>query len=142
MRTTRDRIRHAISFELIALLIITPLGAWIFGVEMHAMGVIAIAGAALATFWNYLYNLIFDKLMLRAKGHTRKTPVLRVFHAVAFEAGLLALMLPFIAWHLGVDLWTALLMDAAFAGFFLVYAFVFNWLYDLIFPIPEPAAAN
>ena len=26
-------------------------------------------------------------------------------------------------------------MDVAFAGFFLVYAFVFNWAYDVVFPV-------
>ncbi|MFU8883570.1 MAG: chlorhexidine efflux transporter [Rhodobacterales bacterium] len=42
------------------------------------------------------------------------------------------------ALYLGVGLWAALIMDLAFAGFYLVYAFVFNRLYDLIFPIPRP----
>jgi uncharacterized membrane protein len=27
-------------------------------------------------------------------------------------------------------------MDAAFAGFYLIYAFCFNWAYDVIFPLP------
>jgi uncharacterized membrane protein len=43
--------------------------------------------------------------------------------------------MPFIAWYLGVSLLTAFWMDAAFSVFYLVYAFVFNWAYDLIFPI-------
>lgn len=29
-------------------------------------------------------------------------------------------------------------MDVSFALFYLVYAFVFNWAYDWIFPIPHP----
>ena len=33
------------------------------------------------------------------------------------------------------SLLTAFWMDAAFSVFYLVYAFVFNWAYDLIFPI-------
>ena len=31
------------------------------------------------------------------------------------------------------------MMDLGFAGFYLVYAFVFNWAYDVVFPIPEPS---
>ena len=27
-------------------------------------------------------------------------------------------------------------MDIAISGFFLVYAFVFNWAYDVVFPMP------
>ncbi len=142
MRGTADRIRHAVSFEVIGLLAITPLGAWVFAMEMHAIGVVALVGATLATLWNYLFNLGFDRAMMRWVGHTRKWPLLRVFHALLFEAGLLAVLLPFIAWYLQIGLWTALLMDLGFAGFYLIYAFVFNWAYDAIFPVPMGALAD
>lgn len=142
MRKTADRIRHAVSFEIIGILLIVPLGSWAFSMEMHAIGVVAIVGATLATLWNYLYNLGFDWLMQRRLGHTRKWPSLRVFHALLFEAGLLTVLLPFIAWYLQISLWTALVMDLGFAGFYLVYAFVYNWAYDVVFPIPEASAAD
>ena len=142
MRGTADRIRHAVSFEVIGLLAITPLGAWVFAMKMHAIGVVALVGATLATLWNYLFNLGFDRAMMRWVGHTRKWPLLRVFHALLFEAGLLAVLLPFIAWYLQIGLWTALLMDLGFAGFYLIYAFVFNWAYDAIFPVPMGALAD
>ncbi len=32
-------------------------------------------------------------------------------------------------------------MDIAMATFYLIYAFVFNWVYDQVFPIPNTAAA-
>ena len=28
-------------------------------------------------------------------------------------------------------------MDVSFAAFYVVYAFVFNWAYDRLFPLPE-----
>lgn len=136
MRTTRDRIRHAISFEIIGLILITPLGAWTFGMPLHDIGVVAIVGATIATAWNYLFNLMFDRAMLRATGAVAKTLLVRVLHAVLFEVGLLALLMPFIAWQLGISLLDALVMDLGFAGFYLVYAFVFNWAYDVVFPVP------
>ncbi|MCL4676173.1 MAG: PACE efflux transporter [Pararhodobacter sp.] len=136
MRTTKDRIRHALSFEIIGLALVTPLGAVAFDSPLDAIGVVAVAGATLATAWNYLYNLGFDHLMQRWRGHTRKTPLLRVFHAILFEAGLLIVLLPFIAWYLNLALIDALLMDISFAAFYLVYAFAFNWAYDLVFPLP------
>lgn len=136
MRTTLDRIRHTICFELLGLLIVTPLGAWLFDLAMADMGVIAIVSATIATCWNYLYNLAFDHAMLRWRGKVAKTLVIRVFHAVMFEASLLVLLLPFIAWHLGIGLVQAFWMDISFASFYLVYAFVFNWAYDVVFPIP------
>ncbi len=142
MRSTADRIRHAVSFEVIGLLAVIPLGSWVFGLEMHAIGVVALVSATLATLWNYVFNLGFDRMMMRWVGHTRKWPMLRVGHAVLFEVGLLAVLLPFIAWYLQIGLWTALVMDLGFAGFYLVYAFVFNWAYDLIFPIPIEVVAD
>lgn len=137
MRTTLDRIRHALAFEIIGLLLLTPLGAWVFAVPMSDMGVVALVGATLATGWNYLYNLGFDHVLRRLRGSTLKTWRLRLLHAVLFEAGLLAVLLPFIAWYLQIGLWQALLMDLGVAGFYLVYAFVFNWGYDRMFPLPE-----
>ena len=53
-----------------------------------------------------------------------------------FEGGLLIVLLPFIAWYLGIGLLEAFYLDVSFTLFYLVYTFVFNWLYDLIFPIP------
>ncbi|EHL95318.1 bacterial Transmembrane Pair family protein [Acetobacteraceae bacterium AT-5844] len=145
MRTTRDRIRHAISFEIIGLAIIIPFGTWLFGVQMSQMGVIGIGSATAATVWNYIYNLGFDHAMQRMVGHTRKSLPLRVAHAILFEAGLLVILLPPIAWYLGIGLMQAFVMDIAIAIFYVIYAFVFNLLYDRIFPIPtqprEAAAA-
>jgi uncharacterized membrane protein len=142
MRGVADRIRHAVCFEVIGLILVTPLGAWVFGKPMFDIGVLALVCATIATVWNYIYNLGFDLLMRRVLGHTRKSPVLRVFHAVLFEGGLLVVLMPLIAWYLGVTLWEAFMMDLSFAAFYLVYAFVYNWAYDVIFPIPEPQAGQ
>ncbi|SOE08717.1 uncharacterized membrane protein [Hoeflea halophila] len=137
MRTAKDRLRHALSFEIIALFIVIPAGAWMFSKPLGDIGIVAVVSATIATGWNYLYNLIFDHALLRISGSVKKTVGLRVFHAVLFEAGLLLVLLPFIAWYLGIGLIEALLMDISFAVFYLVYAFVFNWLYDVVFPIPS-----
>lgn len=137
MRTAKDRIRHAVSFEIIGLIIVTPLGVWAFDTPVHDIGFVAIVSATIATFWNYLYNLLFDHAMLRIAGSVQKTVAVRILHAVLFEAGLLVVLMPFIAWYLEVSLMQAFLMDVAFALFYLVYAFIFNWAYDLIFPDPS-----
>jgi len=136
MRNTADRIRHALSFEVLALLIVTPLASWIFGFAMLDIGVLAVAASTLATLWNYVYNLIFDRAMLRLVGRVQKTLRDRVVHAVLFELGLLIVLIPIIAWYLNIGLWQAFVMDASFSLFYLVYAFAFNWAYDAIFPIP------
>ena len=142
MRTTADRIRHALSFEIIGLMIVTPLGGVLFGVPMVDMGVIGFVCAVIATLWNYVFNLGFDLVLRRLTGGTRKSLRLRVLHAIVFEIGLLSMLLPFIAWYVGVGLLQAFTMDIAVAAFYMGYAFVFNWAYDRLFPLPEWHAAG
>jgi len=144
MRKTSDRIRHAISFEIIGLALITPLGAFVFNQPMHAIGILGIVAATIATVWNFVYNIGFDHAMLRLRGSVQKSLPIRVLHAFLFEFGLLAALLPIVAWYLHLSLWEAFLMDISFALFYLVYAFLFNLAYDRVFPVPakpQPAMA-
>ncbi|MFD1009274.1 PACE efflux transporter [Oceanisphaera ostreae] len=139
MRTTGDRIRHTLGFEIIGLLIFAPLATVAFGYNMFEMGTMAVVGSIVATVWNYIYNLLFDHAMLRLRGSVRKTTLIRVFHACLFEGGLLLFFLPIIAWYLAISLWDAFTMGMAMSVFYLVYAFVYNLIYDKVFPVPEPA---
>lgn len=137
MRSFWDRVRHAVSFEIIGLIVITPLGAWAFGFPLHEFGLVALVSATIATMWNFAFNWMFDLALKRRTGTTAKSDLVRVYHAVLFEVGLLALLMPFIAWYLGISLWQALLMDLSFALFYMAYAYAFNWSYDRLFPLPE-----
>lgn len=137
MRRLPDRIRHVVSFEVIGLALVTPLGALLFDQPMVDIGVLSAIIAVLATLWNLGYNYLFDIVMRSVAGTTAKGAALRVFHAVLFEVGLLCVLLPFIAAYLGISLWQALMMDISFAIFYMAYAFLFNWVYDRIFPLPE-----
>ena len=142
MRSTADRIRQAVSFELIGILIVTPLFAWGFNHSMGDMGILVVLGATAATIWNYLFNLGFDHLLNWRRGDVRKTLPLRVVHAVLFEATLLVLLLPLFAWWLNVSLAAALVMEVSFAAFYMVYAFVFTWGYDILSPPQQTGRAS
>lgn len=139
LRSRRDRVRHAVLFEILALLLVAPLGGLVFGIEAGHFGVVAVVSTLLAMSWNYVYNLGFDHALLALGKPLHKTLVARLIHALLFEAGLLLFLVPFIAWYLAVPLWEALVMDLALAGFYLCYALVFNWGYDRIFPLPVAA---
>lgn len=137
MRSPLDRLRHALIFEILALALIVPLGAVAFGIPMHDFGVVGLVSATLATLWNIVYNYAFDVALRHLTDTTKKTGVIRVLHAVLFEIGLLAVLMPFIAWYLGISLWQALVMDLTLALFYIIYALGFNWAYDRVFPLPE-----
>jgi len=143
MRSFGDRVQHAVLFELIGLAMFTPLAAIVFNQPIAHMGVIGVVGATVATLWNFIYNLGFDQALMRLRGKVQKTINIRIIHAVLFEAGLVLILIPFIAWYLQITLVAALLMDIAVVTFYLVYAFVFNIAYDWVFPIkasPQPHA--
>ena len=135
MRTARDRLRHAILFELIALLIAAPLGSLLFAIPLGHFGVVAAGSTTIAMGWNYVYNLIFDHALVRLGRSLHKTFAVRVLHSLLFEGGLVCLLVPFIAWYLGVPLWQAFVMDISLSVFYLVFAFAFNWGYDIVFPL-------
>lgn len=137
MRSIADRVRHALAFEIIGLVIFIPLFSWLLQKNVSEMGVLGVVSAFTATSWNFIYNWGFDLAMLRWAGTLHKTVAVRVLHSVLFEAGLIVLLIPFIAWYLDISLWTALLMDIAIVVFYLVYAFFFNIAYDRVFPIPD-----
>ena len=63
----------------------------------------------------------------------------RVAHAIGFEGGLAAILVPVFAWWLDVTLWQALWMDLGLLLFFLVYTFAFNWVFDRVFGLPLSA---
>ncbi|WP_417615977.1 PACE efflux transporter [Oceanisphaera sp.] len=142
MRTTGDRIRHTLGFEIIGLLIFAPVATLLFGYNMFEMGIMAVVGSVIATVWNYVYNLLFDHALLRLRNTVHKTTLIRVFHAFLFEGGLLVLFLPMIAWYLSISLWQAFTMGMAMSVFYLCYAFVYNLVYDKVFPVPHPQQAQ
>ena len=135
MRSFPDRVRHTVMFEIIGLALVIPGGAMLFNLPATHMGVIGVGSATVATLWNFVFNLGFDHAMLRFAGHTRKSLGLRVLHALLFEGGLLVLLLPPMAWYLGMGLWQTFVMDLAIVVFYVVYAFLFNLAYDRVFPV-------
>ena len=141
MRTTLDRIRQALAFEILGILIVTPLFAWLFAHPMGDIGALAIISGTLATLWNYIFNLGFDHALLRWRGTARKSLPLRLAHATLFELSFMALLLPVVAWWLDISLLAALVMDLSFAAFYLVYTFVFTCGYDRLYPPEAPQRA-
>ncbi|MGR6834128.1 PACE efflux transporter [Aliivibrio wodanis] len=136
MRSRLDRIRHAILFELIGLVLIVGVLSQ-FGFEMGHVGIMGVVFSVVATGWNYVYNILFDNYMIKRTGSTIKTTMNRVMHSLGFEGGLLILTIPAIAWFLNVSLVEAFILDIGLVVFYLFYAYIYNLAYDKIFPIKD-----
>lgn len=134
------RVVYISLYEVLAIAL-AGLGLMLMsGESLVASGALATATSAVAVVWNLVFNSLFERWEARqpVKGRSVKR---RVAHAVIFEAGLVLMLVPLIAWWLGIGLWQALVMDMALVVFFLVYTFVFNWVFDAVFGLPASARA-
>lgn len=137
MRTFWDRIRHAVMFEVVGLILFIPCSVWLFNHSVMDMGVIGVFSSLAATIWNFIYNLGFDKVLLFFFGYVKKSLKIRVVHTFLFEAGLMLVTLPAIAWYLNISFLNAFIIDVGIMAFYLIFAFLFNIAYDFIFPVKE-----
>jgi uncharacterized membrane protein len=129
-KSITERIFQAVGFELLAILICTPLLAWIMQKPMLEMGAVTVLIALLALAWNVVFNRFFDRLLERL--NVAHNAWVRVVHALLFEGGLIVMGVPLIAWWLSVSLWQAFLLDIGVLLFFLPYTYVYHWGYDVV----------
>lgn len=127
-KSITERFFQAIGFELLAVLLCTPLLAWGMDKPIVDMGVATIAIGLIALGWNVVFNGLFDRLLKRL-GMTQNSWT-RVLHALLFEGGLVAVSVPLIAWWLNISLLQALILDLGVLLFFLPYTYVYHWAYD------------
>jgi len=134
------RVVYVSLYEVLAIAL-AGLGLMLMsGESLLASGALATATSAVAVVWNLVFNSLFERWEARqpVKGRSVQR---RVAHALAFEAGLVLMLVPLIAWWLGIGLWEALVMDLALVVFFLIYTFAFNWAFDEVFGLPASARA-
>ncbi len=61
-RSLVERVIHAIGFEVIAVAICAPVGAWLLDRSILQMGTLAVLLSSIAMLWNIVYNSLFDYL--------------------------------------------------------------------------------
>lgn len=125
---TIERICQAVLFEVLAVTL-SIIGLVIFtNHDTSSLSETMIVIASIAMLWNYCFNRIFDHF---ATGNKEKRSFLfRLFHVILFEAGLLFITIPVMAYILDVSLWQAFIMDLGVTIFITIYAFMFNLIYD------------
>lgn len=140
MRTKKDRIRHSILYELFLLVITIPLGAALLNENAAKIGALSLAASLIAMSWNYIYNYGFDRALLALKRPLYPRGFfLRTAHALLFEGGLLFVTIPALMYFLKLTFWQALAVDVGFLILVPIYTLLYNWCYDLAFPVPTAA---
>lgn len=125
---TLERIFQSVLFEVLAVSL-SIMGLMLF--TDHPVGSLSgtmIVIATIAMGWNYGFNLFFDKFVKGDK--VNRSLQTRIIHVILFEAGLLVLTVPTMAYLLSVSLFDAFMMDLGVTIFITFYAFLFNLIYD------------
>lgn len=135
----KRRVGYSLAYEGIAIVCTTGLLMLLGSSPLRALP-LAVATSVLAIVWNLVWNTLFENLEKRFFKKGRSVFV-RVAHAVGFEGGLALMCIPLLAWWLGLTLAEALFAEIGLLAFFLVYTYVFNYVFDKLFGLPESAKA-
>jgi uncharacterized membrane protein len=98
----------------------------------------SIIASTVAMLWNLAFNAMFEAWEQRQpiRGRSLKR---RAAHALLFEAGLVAALLPLTAWWFSVSLLQALAYEAVLIVAFLIYTCLFTFAFDRLFGLPASA---
>jgi len=126
MRSNQERVAQAALLELGGIVIVAPLSVLMTGHDLASMGTLAIMMSSLAVIWSIAWNWLFDRWV-----PTRTRSIgQRVIQALGFESGLVVVTVFIVSAWLDIDLWSALLLDLGFVIFFLIWALIFNSVFD------------
>ena len=138
MQGIKRKLVYVSLYEAIAIVAASAGFALMSGKELSEAGPLSVICSVVAVVWNMAFNSMFEAWESR-QAQRGRTVARRIAHAIGFEGGLAAILVPVIAWWLGVSMWQALVMDIGLMLFFLVYTFCFNWAFDRIFGLPASA---
>src|SRR5699024_9605085 len=100
--------------------------------------IVGVISSTVALTWNLVFNWGFEAFERRI-GVTNRPWYMRVIHAVAFEGGLVLMLVPAIAWELGTSLVQAFILKIGLLFFVYISSWLYAWLFDRVFGLPEPA---
>ncbi|WP_336658504.1 PACE efflux transporter [Enterobacter asburiae] len=129
-KSFKERVFHAVIFEVTANVIIALSLAWLMNVSVLQSGSLSVISALTATVWNFIFNKLFDSL--QKKHQFQRTFLVRAIHAVGFETGLIISLIPVAMVMLNLTATEAFFVEIGLVLFFLPYTMLFNWLYDYL----------
>jgi uncharacterized membrane protein len=116
MQGKARKIVQAILYEAIAVACVAPALELAFGAGMAESAVLSMLMSAIAMSWNMAFNWAFERW--EAQPQRSRTFLRRLLHALGFEGGLVLILLPLVAYWLGISLWAALVTNLALFVFF------------------------
>ena len=138
MKPLTHKILYAVLFEALGIAV-ASCGLLLMSDASPAQSLIlSAATASIALVWSLGYNALFEAWETRQATKGRSTRR-RAVHALLFEGGLVILMVPVMAWWLGVSFAQALVYEAGLIALFIAYTYFFTWSFDRLFGLPASA---
>ncbi|MEJ6005899.1 PACE efflux transporter [Paucibacter sp. AS339] len=136
-----EQVVQVVLKEVLALVLVAPLAAWILNTSAHTMLGLAVLFSVMAVSLEYCINRAYYFVLIRYS--LSKTKLIRALHAIAIEVGLAAMTVPIIMWQLDMSFVDALFVDIGLAAFYWVWTYAFYWAYDHLRPklgLSKPSA--
>lgn len=135
------RVVQAVLYEAIAVAFVGPAMALVFTEPAVSTLALAVLMSSVALGWNYVFNLLFERWerqqIIKGRSFQR-----RLAHGFLFEGGLVAMLVPVMAYWLNTTLLSAFIADLGILAFFFVYAIAFTWAFDRVFGLPQSTATT
>ena len=135
------RAVQALLYEGFALVFVAPALSFIFARPATSTLPLSVFMSAVALAWGYLFNTLFERWETRRQVKGRSL-LRRLGHGLGFEGGLVALLVPVMAYWLRTSLLEAFLADLGILFFFFIYSVAFTWGFDRLFGLPSSAVGE
>lgn len=138
IRTGLDRLRYALLFEGILIVLTAVIIALLFDRSFLSMGALSAILSLVALAINFVYNYCFDLFDVHnGRIPTERSRPWRIVHALGFEATLVIINLPLLMWWMSWTIWKALAFDIVAMAAIVVYTYFFTLAYDRLFPVEQ-----
>lgn len=126
--TTLEKIFNVILFEVVALSILVPSMSYLTNKPLQTLFFAALSFSCIVVTWNYIFNNLFDSLCKTPR--VERGLKIRTVHTLLFEAGLIVIAIPALAWFLQITFFEAFIIELGFLVFFLFFNPTFHFIYD------------
>ncbi|KII75895.1 PACE efflux transporter [Vibrio renipiscarius] len=126
--TTLEKIFNVILFEVVALSILVPSMSYLTNKPLQTLFFAALSFSCIVVTWNYIFNNLFDSLCKTPR--VERGLKIRTVHTLLFEAGLIVIAIPALAWFLQITFFEAFIVELGFLVFFLFFNPAFHFIYD------------
>ncbi len=110
MQGIKRRVVYVTLYEAIAIVVASFGFAALTGADLQHATALSVMASVIAVLWNLAFNCLFERWESRQVVRGRSVRR-RIAHALGFEGGLVAILVPLVAWWLDISVWQAFVLD-------------------------------